>query len=113
MKRKQENFNQIWNELGFPYSIPQGGYFVLANLSKIKIPANYSFPKHIAERPRDFKLSYFLAHEIGVAAVPPTEFYTDENSHYVQNYLRFAVCQNDDVLEAAKRRLRKLKQYLI
>jgi kynurenine aminotransferase len=38
----------------------------------VKIPADYQFPSHIAERPRDFKLSWFLIHKIGVAAVPPS-----------------------------------------
>lgn len=54
------------------YSVPEGGYFVLANLKKVNIPHDYEFPSHIAERPRDFKLCWFLIHEIGVAAIPPS-----------------------------------------
>lgn len=50
--------------------------------------------------------------EIGVAAIPPTEFCTDENVYLVQDYLRFAVCKNDDVLESAKERLVGLKKYI-
>lgn len=30
----------------------------------------------------------------------------------MENYLRFAVCNDDDVLEQAKARLRKLAKYL-
>lgn len=30
----------------------------------------------------------------------------------VQDYLRFAVCKNDDVLEDAKERLRGLKKFM-
>ena len=50
--------------------------------------------------------------ELGVAAIPPTEFYTKENQHLAEDYLRFAVCKNDDVLESAKERLRGLKKYM-
>jgi kynurenine aminotransferase len=112
MKRKMDLFNEIWDELGLPYSIPEGGYFVLVNLNKVKLPEGYEFPPHVANRPRDFKLSWFLITELGVAAIPPTEFFTDENAHIVEDWLRFAVCKNDDVLEQAKERLRGLKKYI-
>jgi kynurenine aminotransferase len=50
--------------------------------------------------------------ELGIAAIPPTEFYTKQNALIAEDYLRFAVCKNDDVLETAKERLRGLKKYL-
>ncbi|MCJ1283453.1 hypothetical protein MMC26_002782 [Xylographa opegraphella] len=112
MKGKMDRFNQVFDELGLPYSDPEGGYFVLVNMSKVQLPSDYKFPPHVASRPRDFKLSWFLIMELGVAAIPPTEFYTDENAHMAENYLRFAVCKNDDVLEQAKERLRGLKKYM-
>ena len=112
MKGKMERFNEVWKELGVPYSDPEGGYFVMANLSKVKLPEDYPFPPHVASRPRDFQLAWFLIQELGVAAIPPTEFYTDGNAHIVEDYLRFAVCKPDEVLETAKERLRGLKQYI-
>lgn len=39
-------------------------------------------------------------------------FYSPENAHLGEDYLRFAVCKNDDVLELAKTRLRGLRKYL-
>lgn len=112
MKGKMDRFNAIWPELGLPYSEPEGGYFVLVNCKKVRMPDDYPFPPHVASRPRDFKLSWFLIHEVGVAAIPPTEFYTDNNAHLAEDYLRFAVCKNDDVLEEAKERLRGLKKFI-
>jgi kynurenine aminotransferase len=112
MKSKQERFNQIWDELGLPYSEPEGGYFVLVNMKKVQVPADYPFPEDVASRPRDFKLAWFLIQELGVAAIPPTEFCTPANAHLVEDYIRFAVCKNDDILEDAKERLRGLKKYM-
>ncbi|KAH0543914.1 hypothetical protein FGG08_001815 [Glutinoglossum americanum] len=125
MLAKMKRFNEVWDELGLPYSEPEGGYFVLVNLKKVRMPAGYDFPPHVAGRPRDFKLSWFLIKEVGVAAIPPTgqstdeavpfysEFYTVENAHIAENYLRFAVCKNDDVLETAKERLRGLRKFIV
>jgi kynurenine aminotransferase len=112
MKDKMTRFNAIWDELGLPYSDPDGGYFVLVNMKKVKLPSDYPFPPHVASRPRDFQLSWFLIQEIGVAAIPPTEFYTESNAWIAEDYLRFAVCKNDDIIEAAKDRLRGLKKYI-
>lgn len=112
MKHKIGLFTAVLKELGLPYSEPDGGYFVLANLAKIRIPEGYPFPDHIKDRPRDVKLSWFLIQEVGVAAIPPTEFYTEENAYIGEDWLRFAVCKEDDVLESAKERLRGLKKYI-
>lgn len=80
-------------------------------MSKVQLPKDYYFPEHIASRPRDFKLAWFLINELGVGCIPPSEFFTPENQH-IENYLRFAVCKEDDVLDAAKERLRGLKKYI-
>lgn len=112
MQRKMKLFNSIWDELGLPYSEPEGGYFVLVNMAKVQLPEGYHFPPHVASRPRDFKLSWFLIQELGVAAVPPTEFFTPEHAHIVQDFLRFAFCKEDEVLRTAQERLRGLKKYI-
>lgn len=112
MRHKMALFNAVWDELSIPYSEPEGGYFVMVNLASVQMPANYPFPPHVAERARDFKLAWFLIQELGVAAIPPSEFYTDANCHIAEDYLRFAVCKPDEVLEDAKERLRGLKRFL-
>lgn len=84
----------------------------MGNFTKLRIPDDYPFPKSVASRPRDFKLAWFLIQEIGLAAIPPTEFYTDLNAHLAENYLRFAICKDDDILDMAKDRLRGLRVYM-
>lgn len=81
-------------------------------MKKVELPQDYEFPPHVASRPRDFKLCWFVLAELGVAAIPPTEFFTDENAHLAEDWLRFAVCKDDSVLEDAKERLRGLKKYI-
>jgi len=112
MQHKMNLFNEVWDELGIPYTQPDGGYFVLANLAKVKFPEDYPFPEYVSSRARDFKMCWWMIKEIGVAAIPPTEFYTPESEKEAEDYLRFAVCKDDEVLEAAKARLRKLKEYI-
>lgn len=112
MKGKVARFCHVFDELHLPYSQPEGGYFVLANLAKVRLPAGYDFPEHVRHRPRDFRMAWFLIMELGVAAIPPSEFYTREREKVAEDWMRFAVCKEDAVLETAKERLRGLRRYI-
>lgn len=111
-QHKYSLFNVVWEELGLPYTVPEGGYFVLVNFSKVQIPEDYEFPEELHQRAKDFRVAYWLIKEIGVVAIPPTEFYTQKNAHLAENFLRFAVCKDDSMLEEAVKRLRGLKKYI-
>lgn len=113
--KKYEIFNKVFDELGLPYTVPQGGYFLLVNLSKLKVPQDYNYPPEITSRgTNDFKLAYWLIKEFGVVGIPPTEFLTPETrkGSGLENSIRFAVCKDDSVLEDAVVRLRNLKNFL-
>ncbi|KAF7512052.1 hypothetical protein GJ744_002765 [Endocarpon pusillum] len=112
MEAKVARFCHVFDELHIPYSRPEGGYFVLANLAKVKLPDRYHFPDHVSHRPRDFRMAWFLIMELGVAAIPPSEFYTPEREKVAEDWMRFAVCKEDAVLETAKERLRGLRRYI-
>ena len=68
MQRKCHLFNAVWDELGLPYTRPDGSYFTLVNMRKVRLPEEFER----AEGPRDMKLCRFLMEKIGVAAIPPS-----------------------------------------
>ena len=84
----------------------------MVDFAKVKLPGAYKFPEHIERRPRDFKLVWFLIQELGVAAIPSSEFFTDETAAHVGDWLRFAVCKDDSVLDEAASRLQSLRAYI-
>ncbi|CAK9435653.1 uncharacterized protein LODBEIA_P03800 [Lodderomyces beijingensis] len=113
--KKYELFTKVFDDLQLPYTVAQGGYFLLVNLSKVKIPQDYVFPETISSRGTlDFKLAYWLIKEIGVVSIPPTEFLIEQNrvGNGLEKCVRFAVCKDDSVLEDAVEKLKKLKDYL-
>ncbi|KAH3900570.1 kynurenine--oxoglutarate transaminase SCDLUD_003561 [Saccharomycodes ludwigii] len=112
-KHKFDILCSVFDELNLPYTKPEGTYFVLVDFSKVKIPfETYEFPQDIQNKAKDFKISYWLINELGVVAIPPTEFYIPEHESQAETLLRFAVCKTDDYLEKAVDRLRLLKNYL-
>ena len=50
--------------------------------------------------------------DLGVAAIPPSSFYSAENRYLASNTARFAFCKPDDVLQEAAKRLSKIKNYI-
>ncbi len=74
---------------------PEGTYFVMADFSDVFDGDDLAFVKH-------------LITEIGVAAIPPTFFYSDPHKHIVRNQVRFAFCKSDETLRAAGERMAKL-----
>ena len=110
--RRREKLMKALTDVGLPYTIPQGSYFILANTAKVKVPEDYSYPDVILQRPRDFKVCYWMAKEIGVVAIPPSEFYCEENAHLAENFIRLAFCKTDKTLDEAAKNLQKLKKYI-
>jgi len=74
-----------------PY-IPQGAYYVLADMSAV--PGNTSKEKAMR-----------LLQKTGVACVPGEAFYHDDSG---ENLARFCFAKEDDILDEACERLRKL-----
>lgn len=112
-KKKLKILTDVFDELGLPYTVPEGGYFVMVHFGKVKIPDEYDFPEEVTHnRAKDFRVSYWLTRELGVVAIPPTEFYTAKNAHIAEDYLRFAFCKDDHILEEGVRRLRGLKKFI-
>ncbi|PFH52851.1 hypothetical protein AMATHDRAFT_138984 [Amanita thiersii Skay4041] len=101
-----------FEKLGLKYTIPEGTYFVLLDVSRVKFPHDYPFPPSIIGRGRDFKASWFIAIEIGVSSIPVSEFYCEEHANIGEAYARFSFCKDYDTLKQAAERLQKLKQYI-
>ncbi len=86
---------------------------MLVNFAKVKMPEAFPLPETVTlGRAKDFAMAYWLIQEIGVVAIPPSEFYSSEHGHMAENYLRFAVCKDLDTLKEAIRRLRRLKEFI-
>lgn len=111
--RRRDILMKGFDDLGLHYTIPQGGYFLLVNMARVQYPSDYPFPEVVLHRPRDFKVAYWLAKEIGVVSIPPTEFFSKEHESIAEDYLRFAFCKSDDVLHESVKRLSKLKQFIL
>lgn len=100
--QRQELYEAL-DALGLPYFIPHGSYFVLVDASGITIPPDFALPDAVRAKPRDYQMCWFLAKTCDVVAIPVTAFYSEENAHVGQKYIRFAFCKEHQISEAGRR----------
>ncbi|RSH80735.1 hypothetical protein EHS25_007071 [Saitozyma podzolica] len=103
-----------FDELGLSYTRPEGSYFLLVDMDPIKIPESFETPSFCTEggRGKDFAMCWWLAQDIGVVGIPPSEFYCKEHEKIGERFARFAFCKDPELLHAAGKRLLRLKEYI-
>ena len=74
---------------------PQGSYFVMADSSALGYQDDVALCLDLPER-------------TGVAAIPPSAFYSEEHKHLAKTMVRFAFCKSDEALLEAGERLQTL-----
>lgn len=89
---------------------PTGGFFVMADITKIE-PKYYYDPKNETHA-KDWQFCLWLTKTIGVCAIPTTAFCSAESKPLYENYVRFACCKPQEELDSAAQRLQKLNEYL-
>ncbi|MBL8953743.1 MAG: aminotransferase class I/II-fold pyridoxal phosphate-dependent enzyme [Myxococcaceae bacterium] len=80
---------------GFEPYTPQGTYFVVADAGR-------------HAKADDFETCRWLTREVGVAAIPPSAFYSAEHKAEAKRLVRFAFCKGDATLAEAVQRLKRL-----
>ena len=91
---KRDFIVPVLQKAGFKCDLPEGAYYVMADISDFGFSNDVDFTKH-------------LIREVGVAVVPGSSFYHDPNIG--SQMVRFCFCKKDDTLEAAAERLSKIQ----
>lgn len=89
-QRKRDMLVPELRKAGFKCDLPQGAYYVMADISGFGFANDIEFTRH-------------LIREVGVAVVPGSSFYHDPAMG--SQMVRFCFCKKDETLEAAIERL--------
>ena len=89
---KRDYLLQALREAGLQPIPPKGTYFVMVDISELGFDDDVAFCR-------------YLTTDVGVAAIPPSAFYTTTGGG--QMLARFAFCKTEAALEQAGRRLRR------
>ncbi len=93
-ERKRDILVQALAEAGMRPLATHGTYFVLARIDPLGWEDDVAFCR-------------WLTTTVGVAAIPPTAFYSEDHKAMGRRMARFAFCKRDEALQEAARRLRE------
>jgi len=96
--------------------IPDGAFYILCDISKIRIPDKYinEIDTEGNKLSNDWAFCMFLTREIGVSAIPASAFYLRKEMKYkAHNLIRLCACKLDSTINEAGNRLKRLKDYHI
>ncbi len=99
-QQKRDKLLTALTSAGLPPITPDGSYFILVDTTHLPTPQDSSGD------PRDYNVCRWLTGKIGVAAIPPSAFYSAAHSHLAADLARFCFCKTDGVLDEAERRLK-------
>lgn len=54
-QERRDFLTSVFDKLGMKYTMPQGTYFVLLDISEMEFPDDYPFPESMNGRGRDFR----------------------------------------------------------
>ena len=91
-------FTEGLDQIGIPYTDPQGAYFVLADVSP-----------YMKKGQTDVEFCVEMAHKVGVAAVPGSSFFSEKD---VGSIVRLHFAKQDTTLYEALDRLSHIKEKL-
>lgn len=93
-QHKRDYLAAALSDTGLDVTIPPAGFFIMAGIRPLGFDDDFAFCKHLVEH-------------VGLAAIPPSVFYSEPNKALGKGYARFAFCKTMDLLERAAKALRE------
>ena len=86
--------------------IPKGGYFILADISRVDVAEKYMKDEDGNARTKDWAFCFQLATEEKVVGIPCSPFYSKEDAELGSKYVRFAFCKPEEMIREAGKRMK-------
>ncbi|XP_054712521.1 kynurenine aminotransferase-like isoform X2 [Uloborus diversus] len=108
LERKRDRIVKFLSEVNMAPTIPEGGYFLIADFSQLGNKVNLDQE----EGTKDYKFVKWLSKTKKLQGIPPSAFYCDQDKHLAENLIRFCFIKEDSTLEQAENIINDLKKSL-
>ncbi|KAH8264537.1 hypothetical protein KR038_009692 [Drosophila bunnanda] len=106
LKQKRDYMAKFLSDAGMRPTIPEGGYFMLADWSPLadKVDLSSEPDKH-----RDYKFTKWMTKNMGLQGIPPSAFYSEPNKPLGEDFVRYCFIKKQENLDKAAELLAKWK----
>lgn len=105
LKHKRDLTVEFLNKAKMDPTIPEGGYFLLANTSEIS--KKYDFSQEFGST-KDHKFVRWLSKNKKLQGIPPSAFYSTEHKNLAEEFIRLCYFKNDSTLREAESLIKAL-----
>ncbi|XP_015782092.1 kynurenine--oxoglutarate transaminase 3 isoform X2 [Tetranychus urticae] len=105
LQEKRDEMVQVLTAANMNPTIPEGGYFLLADFSELANRVNYS---SITDGTKDYRFTKWLIIEKKLQGIPPSVFYSEDHQKLVENFIRFCFFKKPETLAKAGEIIKKL-----
>merc|ERR1712020_95054 len=99
LKKKRDFLCTAIKDAGMVPVIPEGGYFVMADWSKLEGKVDLTSED---DSQKDFRFAKWLIKNKKLQGIPPSAFFSSENKHLGESYIRLCYIKKDQILVEAK-----------
>lgn len=83
---KRDYMAKFLQEVGMSPTIPDGGYFMVANWSSLENNVNLN---EETDANKDYRFTKWMTKNVGIQGIPPSAFYGEEHKHLAEDYVRY------------------------
>jgi len=107
LESKRDYVAKFLTDVGMKPVVPEGGYFVVADWSKLEPYADLASSSYTE---KDYQFVEWLTKVKKLAAIPPSAFYSSADKHIGEKYIRFCFIKEDANLQKAEAILQEWKK---
>lgn len=96
---KRDYMASFLANIGLNPTVPQGGYFMVADWSALAGKVDLS--KETDAR-RDYRFTKWMTKNVGLQGIPPSAFYSEPNKHLAEDFVRYCFFKKDETLQKAE-----------
>ncbi|XP_063912880.1 kynurenine aminotransferase-like [Zophobas morio] len=103
---KRDFMVKVLSEVGMKPTVPEGGYFMVADWTPLESQIDLSSEK---DKWKDYRFTKWMTKNLGLQGIPPSAFYTERDKSLAENFVRYCFFKKHENLEEAARILKKWK----
>ncbi|XP_017961760.1 kynurenine--oxoglutarate transaminase 3 isoform X1 [Drosophila navojoa] len=105
LQPKRDFMAKFLSDAGLRPTIPEGGYFMVADWSPLASKLDLSSE---VDKYRDYKFTKWMTKNMGLQGIPPSAFYSEPNKHLGEDFVRYCFIKKQANLDKAAELLKKL-----
>ncbi|KAJ0180954.1 hypothetical protein K1T71_003039 [Dendrolimus kikuchii] len=101
---KRDYLVKILKENGFKPTVPEAGYFIVADWTQLENKIDLS---QEPDKYKDYRFTKKFAKEASLLGIPPSAFYSEDHKYLGENFARFCFIKKDENLEMTEKLMKQ------